>query len=122
VFSVLLQTLFIVSLCNNQLLYLMEKELIWIFGHIPGFSATLPSVIAKLHAAKEKYLSPPSPASSSLQVEVCIFSTKRGHLSLDDLALFISFLFLLIGSLMHDKISIYRKNNGISLLRWFGIL
>jgi hypothetical protein len=81
----------------------MEKELIWIFGHIPGFSATLPSVIAKLHAAKEKYLSPPSPASSSLQVEVCIFSTKRGHLSLDDLALFISFLFLLIGSLMHDK-------------------
>ncbi|KAL6845255.1 hypothetical protein ACP4OV_024750 [Aristida adscensionis] len=64
-----IQTLFIVSLCNNQLLYLMEKELIWIFGHIPGFSATLPSVIAKLHAAKEKYLSPPAPVSLSSQME-----------------------------------------------------
>ncbi|OEL29738.1 Vacuole membrane protein KMS1 [Dichanthelium oligosanthes] len=70
-FSILIlaSTLFIVSLCNNQLLYLMEKELIWIFGHIPGFSATLPSVIAKLHAAKDKYLSPPSPVSSSSQME-----------------------------------------------------
>ncbi|XP_062223063.1 vacuole membrane protein KMS1-like [Phragmites australis] len=64
-----IQTLFIVSLCNNQLLYLMEKELIWIFGHIPGFSATLPSVIAKLHAAKEKYLSPSAPVSPSSQME-----------------------------------------------------
>jgi hypothetical protein len=64
-----IQTLFIVSLCNNQLLYLIEKELIWIFGHIPGFSATLPSVIAKLHAAKDKYLSPPAAVSSSSQME-----------------------------------------------------
>ncbi|XP_066312704.1 vacuole membrane protein KMS1-like isoform X2 [Miscanthus floridulus] len=63
-----IQTLFIVSLCNNQLLYLIEKELIWIFGHIPGFSATLPSVIAKLHAAKDKYLSPPAPVSPSSQM------------------------------------------------------
>ena len=66
------QTLFIVSLCNNQLLYLMEKELIWIFGHIPGFSATLPSVIAKLNTAKDKYLSPPTPVSPSSQMEVSI--------------------------------------------------
>ncbi|KAJ1274821.1 hypothetical protein BS78_05G089800 [Paspalum vaginatum] len=64
-----IQTLFIVSLCNNQLLYLIEKELIWIFGHIPGFSATLPSLIAKLHAAKDKYLSPPAPVSQSSQME-----------------------------------------------------
>ncbi|WVZ68621.1 hypothetical protein U9M48_017540 [Paspalum notatum var. saurae] len=64
-----IQTLFIVSLCNNQLLYLLEKELIWIFGHIPGFSATLPSLIAKLHAAKDKYLSPPVPVSPSSQIE-----------------------------------------------------
>ncbi|KAG0539659.1 hypothetical protein BDA96_03G340900 [Sorghum bicolor] len=64
-----IQTLFIVSLCNNQLLYLIEKELIWIFGHIPGFSATLPTVIAKLHAAKDKYLSPPAPVSPSSQME-----------------------------------------------------
>lgn len=64
-----IQTLFIISLCNNQLLYLMEKELIWIFGHIPGFSANLPSVIAKLHTAKEKYLSPPASVSPSSQIE-----------------------------------------------------
>ncbi|KAM0925827.1 hypothetical protein ACQ4PT_003971 [Festuca glaucescens] len=64
-----IQTLFIISLCNNQLLYLMEKELIWIFGHIPGFSANLPSVIAKLHSAKEKYLSPPASGSPSSQIE-----------------------------------------------------
>ncbi|ONM37356.1 Vacuole membrane protein KMS1 [Zea mays] len=51
-----------------QLLYLIEKELIWIFGHVPGFSATLPSVIARLHAAKDKYLSPPAPVSPSSQM------------------------------------------------------
>ena len=73
-FFLLSQTLFIVSLCNNQLLYLIEKELIWIFGHIPGFSATLPSVIAKLHAAKDKYLSPPAPVSPYSQMEVSTFS------------------------------------------------
>ena len=73
-FFLLSQTLFIVSLCNNQLLYLIEKELIWIFGHIPGFSATLPSMIAKLHAAKDKYLSPPAPVSPYSQMEVSTFS------------------------------------------------
>ncbi|KAL5228081.1 hypothetical protein ABZP36_016346 [Zizania latifolia] len=64
-----IQTLFIISLCNNQLLYLMEKELIWIFGHIPGFSASLPSLIAKLHSAKDKYLSTPKLAAPSSQME-----------------------------------------------------
>ncbi|KAL5222070.1 hypothetical protein ABZP36_026783 [Zizania latifolia] len=64
-----IQTLFIISLCNNQLLYLMEKELIWIFGHIPGFSASLPSLIAKLHSAKDKYLSTPTSAALSSQTE-----------------------------------------------------
>ncbi|KAG8078139.1 hypothetical protein GUJ93_ZPchr0007g4148 [Zizania palustris] len=64
-----IQTLFIISLCNNQLLYLMEKELIWIFGHIPGFSASLPSLIAKLHSAKDKYLSTPTSSALSSQME-----------------------------------------------------
>ena len=73
-FFLLSQTLFIVSLCNNQLLYLIEKELIWIFDHIPRFPATLPSVIAKLHAAKDKYLSPPAPVSPYSQMEVSTIS------------------------------------------------
>lgn len=59
----------------------MEKELIWIFEHIPGFSATLPSVIAKLHSAKEKYLSPPVSVSPSSQMEVGIFIFMSFELS-----------------------------------------
>lgn len=93
----------------------MEKELIWIFGHIPGFSATLPSVIAKLHAAKEKYLSPPAPVSPSSQMEVGIFNSNHCHLSLDGLALFNFF-----GSLIFYNFTMYRKNRGTSLLHWSG--
>ncbi|KAI4317796.1 hypothetical protein L6164_025637 [Bauhinia variegata] len=51
-----IQTLFIISVCNNQLLHWIENEFIWVLSLIPGFDSILPSVIAKLHAAKEKYL------------------------------------------------------------------
>lgn len=122
-FFLLPQTLFIVSLCNNQLLYFMEKELIWIFGHIPGFSATLPSVIAKLHAAKDKYLSPPATASSSSQVEVGFFSSKLQICDVSSLTLPL---------IIHPRFSywflnaynftMYRTNSGISLLHLSGTL
>ncbi|XP_008804338.2 vacuole membrane protein KMS1-like isoform X2 [Phoenix dactylifera] len=55
-----MQTVFIISICNNQLLELVEDKLIWVFG--PGFSGVLPDVIAKLHMVKDKYLSAPVPA------------------------------------------------------------
>lgn len=51
-----IQTVFIISVCNNQLLELVENELIWALSHIPGFSSMLPSIIAKLHLVKDKYL------------------------------------------------------------------
>ncbi|XP_047335162.1 vacuole membrane protein KMS1-like [Impatiens glandulifera] len=60
-----IQTVFIILVCNNQLLDWIENELIWVFSFIPGLSAILPNVISKLHAAKEKYMasssSHPSP-------------------------------------------------------------
>ncbi|XP_072952148.1 vacuole membrane protein KMS1-like isoform X1 [Typha angustifolia] len=59
-----LQTIFIIALCNNQLLELVNR-LIWLLGYIPGFSSMLPTIVAKLHMAQEKYLSAPSPHLSS---------------------------------------------------------
>ncbi|RWV91737.1 hypothetical protein GW17_00045946 [Ensete ventricosum] len=57
----LLQTVFIISLCNNQLLEWLENELIWVLGLIPGFSSVLPNLIDKLHMVQNKYLSTPVP-------------------------------------------------------------
>ncbi|KAJ6791449.1 vacuole membrane protein KMS1 [Iris pallida] len=52
-----IQTVFIICVCNNQLLELVENELIWVLGHIPGFSSVLPGIVGKLHMVREKYLS-----------------------------------------------------------------
>ncbi|KAE8663461.1 Vacuole membrane protein KMS1 [Hibiscus syriacus] len=53
-----IQMVFIISVCNNQLLDWIENELIWILGFIPGFDTFLPTLTAKLHAAKDKHLAP----------------------------------------------------------------
>ncbi|CAK9329084.1 unnamed protein product [Citrullus colocynthis] len=55
-----IQTIFIITVCNNQLLDWIENELIWILSFVPGFSSALPGVIAKLNAVKAKYLKAPS--------------------------------------------------------------
>jgi hypothetical protein len=57
-FFFFLQTVFIISVCNNQLLSWIENELIWIFSLIPGFASVLPNLIVKLNAAKDKYMNP----------------------------------------------------------------
>ncbi|KAK8938092.1 hypothetical protein KSP40_PGU009681 [Platanthera guangdongensis] len=57
-----IQTTFIISLCNNQLLEWVENELIWVFSAVPGLSSVLPTIIAKLHMVQEKYLSTPVPS------------------------------------------------------------
>lgn len=62
-----MQTVFIISVCNNQLLNWIENELIWVFSLIPGFAAVLPNLIAKIDAAKEKYLTASS-VSSNIKV------------------------------------------------------
>ncbi|MCH92706.1 vacuole membrane protein 1-like [Trifolium medium] len=61
------QTVFIISVCNNQLLNWIENELIWVLGHIPGFASILPRVIANLHAVKDKYLKAPHSVSPNIK-------------------------------------------------------
>lgn len=63
-----LQTVFIISVCNNQLLDWIENELIWVLSLIPGFDSFLPTLTAKLHAVKEKYLAAPRPVPSNSKV------------------------------------------------------
>ncbi|KAI4345618.1 hypothetical protein L6164_012720 [Bauhinia variegata] len=69
-----IQTVFIISVCNNQLLHWIENEFIWIFSHIPGFDSILPSLVAKLHAAKDKYMKASSPVSPVVQGKKWDFS------------------------------------------------
>ncbi|KAM1799471.1 hypothetical protein ACFX12_033407 [Malus domestica] len=61
-----IQTVFIISVCNNQLLDLVENKLIWLFGFFPGFGLVVPDLISKLHTVKDKYVhaSPPAPSNS----------------------------------------------------------
>ncbi|KAJ9550516.1 hypothetical protein OSB04_014561 [Centaurea solstitialis] len=64
-----IQTVFIISVCNNQLLDWMENELIWMLSFIPGLASTLPKIIAKLHAIKAKYMAAPIPVTSNIKVK-----------------------------------------------------
>lgn len=59
-----IQTAFIISVCNNQLLDLIENQLVRVLGLIPGFASFLPNLISKLHIAKEKYMAASPPVSS----------------------------------------------------------
>ncbi|TYG78282.1 hypothetical protein ES288_D02G046700v1 [Gossypium darwinii] len=62
-----IQTVFIISVCNNQLLDWIENELIWILSFIPGFDSYLPTLTEKLHSVKEKYLAAPPPVPSNIK-------------------------------------------------------
>ncbi|KAG0487266.1 hypothetical protein HPP92_009361 [Vanilla planifolia] len=57
-----IQTYFIISICNNQLLEWVENRLIRAFSLVPGLCSVLPAIVAKLHMVQEKYLSTPVPA------------------------------------------------------------
>ncbi|PNY17993.1 vacuole membrane protein 1-like, partial [Trifolium pratense] len=65
-----IQTVFIITVCNNQLLDWIENEFIWVVSHIPGFASVLPKLIANLHAMKDKYLKAPHPVSPNIQVPI----------------------------------------------------
>ncbi|XP_027165737.1 vacuole membrane protein KMS1 [Coffea eugenioides] len=69
-----IQTVFIILVCNNQLLDWMENELIWVLSFVPGFKSILPDVISKLHAMKDKYLATKPPVSSNIKVNKWDFS------------------------------------------------
>ncbi|KAF8079867.1 hypothetical protein N665_0996s0021 [Sinapis alba] len=64
-----IQTIFIISVCNNQLLDWMENELMWILSHVPGLASVLPGLIAKLHTMKEKYIHASPTVASNIKVK-----------------------------------------------------
>lgn len=64
IFNSCLQTIFIISVCNNQLLNWIENELIWGLSFIPGVASILPNLVAKLNAMRDKYMTA-SPAGES---------------------------------------------------------
>lgn len=50
-----IQTIFIILVCNNQLLEWVENEFILILKHIPALSYILPHLMDKLHTARERF-------------------------------------------------------------------
>ncbi|KAK3027246.1 hypothetical protein RJ639_041664 [Escallonia herrerae] len=64
-----IQTVFIISVCNNQLLDLIENKLIWVLSLVPGFASVLPNLITKLHAVRDKYMATPHPVPSHVKVK-----------------------------------------------------
>ncbi|GKV42760.1 hypothetical protein SLEP1_g50134 [Rubroshorea leprosula] len=69
-----IQTAFIISVCNNQLLNWVENELIWVLSLAPGLDSSLPKLTAKLHAVRDKYLAAPPPVHSNIKVKKWDFS------------------------------------------------
>lgn len=69
-----IQTVFIISVCNNQLLDWIENEFIWVLSHIPGFASVLPKLTANLHAMKDKYLKATHPVSPNTKGKKWDFS------------------------------------------------
>ncbi|KAG5387513.1 hypothetical protein IGI04_038983 [Brassica rapa subsp. trilocularis] len=64
-----IQTVFIICVCNNQLLDWIENELIYILSFVPGFATALPALAAKLRLMKEKYLIASPPVTSDINVK-----------------------------------------------------
>eukprot|EP01018_Ginkgo_biloba_P017945 Gb_17299 [translate_table: standard] len=50
-----IQTVFIILVCNNQLVEWLESELIHVLHHIPALSRVLPHLMSKVHNAREKF-------------------------------------------------------------------
>ncbi|PIN09459.1 Vacuole membrane protein VMP1 [Handroanthus impetiginosus] len=69
-----IQTVFIISVCNNQLLHWLENELLWVLSFIPGFNAIVPNLVAKLHSMKDKYLATKPHVPSNVEVTKWDFS------------------------------------------------
>lgn len=59
-----IQAAFIISVCNNQLLDLIENQLVRVLGLLPGVASFLPNIISKLYIAREKYMAASPPVSS----------------------------------------------------------
>ncbi|XP_057486415.1 vacuole membrane protein KMS1-like [Actinidia eriantha] len=69
-----IQTVFIISVCNNQLLDWIENELIRVLSLVPGFASVLPNLVSKLHTMRAKYMAAPAPMPSNIKVKKWDFS------------------------------------------------
>lgn len=69
-----IQTLLIISVCNNQLLDWIENELIWVLSLVPGFDSILPNIVASLHSMKDEYLVTKPHAPSNIEAKKWDFS------------------------------------------------
>jgi len=69
IIKVSIQITSVITLCNNQLLDLVEKWVIWALGNVPGVASVLPSLVAKLKTEKAKFLSAHVAASASIAVK-----------------------------------------------------
>lgn len=63
-----LQTVFIILVCNNQLLNWIENELIRVLSSVPVVAAVLPDIVVKLNALRDKYMTAPPPTPSDAKV------------------------------------------------------
>lgn len=69
-----IQTVFLISVCNNQLLDLVENKLIRLLSIFPGFGLIAPKLIAKLHIVRKKYMDGSPPVTSNGEVKKWDFS------------------------------------------------
>nr|GMD72581.1 vacuole membrane protein KMS1 [Ipomoea batatas] len=60
-----MQTVFVILVCNNQLLEWSENELMWVRSSIPGVDSILSKLVAKLHSMKDRYMTTKLHASSN---------------------------------------------------------
>ncbi|KAK8545427.1 hypothetical protein V6N13_066711 [Hibiscus sabdariffa] len=63
-----IQTAFIISVCNYQLLDFIENEFVRVLSFIPGLVTVMPDLIGKLHTIRDKYMSPSPPVSDNIKV------------------------------------------------------
>ncbi|KAJ6996000.1 hypothetical protein NC653_012778 [Populus alba x Populus x berolinensis] len=68
-----IQTAFIISVCNHQLLDLIENEMIRLLSFVPGLATVLPKLVAKLQIIRNKYMAP-TPTVSNVAVGKWDFS------------------------------------------------
>ncbi|KAL0348839.1 UNVERIFIED_CONTAM: Vacuole membrane protein KMS1, partial [Sesamum angustifolium] len=69
-----IQTVFIICVCNNQLLDWMENELLWVMGFAPGFNSILSNLVSKLRSMKDKYSATKPHVPSNIEVSKWDFS------------------------------------------------
>lgn len=107
-----LQTVFIICVCNNQLLDWLENELIYILSFVPGFASALPGLTAKLRLMKEKYLVASPPVTSDINVTYLFCLSLLWPLPFHTLFCILRFL--------DDCFCWIRSRNGIFLLQRCG--